>query len=40
MKTRSDAWALLTEFTQSQSLRRHALADPIFPQGRYKAFAP
>ena len=26
MKTRSDAWALLTEFTQSQPLRRHALA--------------
>src|SRR5215471_5601891 len=26
MKTRADAWALLTEFTQSQPLRRHALA--------------
>src|SRR5512140_2143717 len=26
MKTREDAWALLTEFTQSQPLRRHALA--------------
>ncbi len=26
MKTRSDAWALLTEFTQSQPHRRHALA--------------
>src|SRR5215831_2064718 len=26
MKTRSDAWEILTEFTQSESLRRHALA--------------
>src|SRR5512140_2097207 len=26
MKTRADAWALLTEFTASQPLRRHALA--------------
>lgn len=26
MKTRSDAWALLTEFTKTQPLRRHALA--------------
>src|SRR5512143_2922184 len=26
MKTRADAWALLTEFTKSQPLRRHALA--------------
>ena len=26
MKTRADAWALLTEFTRSQPLRRHALA--------------
>jgi putative nucleotidyltransferase with HDIG domain len=26
MKTRADAWALLAEFTQSQPLRRHALA--------------
>jgi predicted hydrolase (HD superfamily) len=26
MKTRADAWALLTEFTQSQPLRRDALA--------------
>ena len=26
MKTRDDAWALLTEFTQSDSLRKHALA--------------
>jgi len=26
MKTRADAWNLLTEFTQSQPLRRHALA--------------
>jgi predicted hydrolase (HD superfamily) len=25
-KTRSDAWQLLTEFTQSESLRKHALA--------------
>ena len=24
--TRSDAWCLLTEFTQSESLRKHALA--------------
>jgi putative nucleotidyltransferase with HDIG domain len=26
MKTRADAWALLTEFTESQPLRRHGLA--------------
>ncbi|MEX1997550.1 MAG: HAD family hydrolase [Candidatus Andersenbacteria bacterium] len=26
VKTREDAWALLTEYTQSQSLRKHALA--------------
>ena len=26
MKTRADAWALLTEFTKTQPLRRHALA--------------
>src|SRR5947209_2695460 len=26
IKTRYDAWALLTEFTQSESLRKHALA--------------
>jgi predicted hydrolase (HD superfamily) len=26
MHTRSDAWNLLTEFTQSESLRKHALA--------------
>src|SRR5512135_959211 len=26
MKTRADAWTLLTEFTKSQPLRRHALA--------------
>jgi predicted hydrolase (HD superfamily) len=26
MKTRADAWSLLTEFTASQPLRRHALA--------------
>jgi putative nucleotidyltransferase with HDIG domain len=25
-KTRTDAWSLLTEFTQSESLRKHALA--------------
>jgi putative nucleotidyltransferase with HDIG domain len=25
-KTRTDAWTLLTEFTQSESLRKHALA--------------
>jgi putative nucleotidyltransferase with HDIG domain len=26
MKSREDAWCLLTEFTQSESLRKHALA--------------
>ena len=26
MNSRADAWALLTEFTHSQPLRRHALA--------------
>jgi len=26
MKTREEAWCLLTEFTQSESLRKHALA--------------
>jgi putative nucleotidyltransferase with HDIG domain len=36
MKSREDAWCLLTEFTQSESLRKHALA----VEACMRAYAP
>ena len=39
-KTRNDAWEILTEFTQSESLRKHALAVEACMRGCARKFSP
>ena len=36
--TRADAWALLTEYTQNESLRKHALAVEAAVRGYARRF--
>ena len=40
LKSRNDAWELLTEFTQSESLRKHALAVEACMRASARKFGP